>query len=123
MISFYSEPGAIMSEHAGQILQQILNRAVEMDADEITLEYVPEGIEVCYCRGHTGVGHVVTDHALISLIVSKARPEESERGRFQLIAQRQERTVIVETYESFGETALRLRLRQAHRGGRIPRKR
>jgi hypothetical protein len=38
-----------------QKLQQILEEAINVGADSIELEYVDDGLEVCYIFGGTGV--------------------------------------------------------------------
>ena len=42
-----------------EALRDILDRAVDGGADSIELEYVSEGVEVCFMVGSSGFGHVV----------------------------------------------------------------
>src|SRR6266478_2132647 len=57
-------------------LQAVLELAVEIKADEATLEWCAEGLEVAYRCGDTGFGRVIGDRekaqAILGLIVDGA---------------------------------------------------
>jgi hypothetical protein len=95
-------------------LQSILEDAVQGSAGAVELEYVTEGLEVSYMFGNTGLGTVLTDRELIgkvtSAIVEKAGLDTEPDGKFCIDLFGEQHTIIVKTYESFGETCFRLAL-------------
>jgi len=101
-----------MANRRERILLEILERALESGADAVTLEHVPEGVEVLYIHGQAGVGHVVAERGLISHVASRAGLVRRDRGEFSLAVRERRRTVLVEEYQNFGETGLRLRFRK-----------
>jgi len=103
-----------------QVLQQILEDALREGADVVELEYVDQGLEVCWMFGSTGLGNVLTDRELnreiISAIVERAGLETRPRGKMHINLLGEQRMVTVEEHESFGESRFRLILGEPSRG-------
>ena len=103
-----------------QVLQKILEDALREGADAVELEYVDEGLEVCRMFGSTGLGNVLMDRELIggiiSAVVERAGLETRSRGKMHIDLFGEQRTVIVEEHESFGESSFRLILGEPRRG-------
>ena len=103
-----------------QVLQKILEDALREGADAVELEYVDQGLEVCRMFGNTGLGDVLTDRELnreiISAVVERAGLETRPRGKMHIDLLGEQRTVIVEEHESFGESSFRLILGKPRRG-------
>jgi hypothetical protein len=101
-------------DKASERLQQILEQAVDGGADSIQLEYVEDGLEVCYMFGSTGIGDVLSDHTLaseiIGLIVDRAKLGDKSRGVMTWTLFGKRHSIVVEEYDSFGESAFRLKL-------------
>lgn len=101
-------------ERAIEYLSQILHEAVDTGADTVTLERVPDGLEICFLRAGSGVGTVLEDRALesalIELLVRRAGLEKRTRGELKWNIHGQERGIRVEEYDSFGESCFRLKL-------------
>ena len=102
-----------------QALQKILEDALREGADAVELEYVDEGLEVCRMFGNTGLGNVLTDRELIggiiSAVVERAGLETRSRGKMHIDLLGEQRAVIVEEHESFGESSFRLILGEPRR--------
>lgn len=102
---------------AVELLQRILDHAAEVGADMVDLERVPEGLEILYCAGPTGVGGLLEtpelEAPLVDLIVRRARLTRKSEGSFTCRIQGQTRTIAVEEYDSFGEACFRLKLGSA----------
>lgn len=98
-------------------LQRILEEAIKIGADSVELEYVNEGLEVCYMHGCIGFGTVLTDRTLeskfIELIIDMAKLEDKSRGVMIWTLLGKEYSITVEEYENFGESAFRLKIRKA----------
>jgi hypothetical protein len=96
------------------LLRQIIEQAVETGANEIDLERVPEGLEVCFLVGHTGIGDLWDDReaetALISEIIDRAGLDRRSRGAFEMEVSGKRWKIAVQERESFGELCYRLRL-------------
>ncbi len=94
-------------------LTEILESAADSGADGIDLEWVPEGLECCYISGNTGVGSIITDAVvaenIIDAIVTRARLRNKSSGTMSLRIAGQDREIQVEEWDSFGESAFRLR--------------
>jgi len=64
--------------------------------------------------GNTGLGNVIADRELerdiIAALVEKAKLGRYSRGKMRLDLHGEQHTIIVEEYESFGESAFRLSL-------------
>jgi hypothetical protein len=95
-------------------LQQMLEEAVSEGADSIELEFVAEGLEVMFVFGSTAVGDVIDDRALaggiIGLIVDRAKLARKSHGVMNWTLFGGQYKITVEEYDSFGESAFRLRL-------------
>jgi hypothetical protein len=92
-------------------LQAIVERALAGNADSVVLEPVPEGLEVCWMAGNTGLGTVVSaeeGNRITRFIVFAAGLERHDRGVLVMKVAGESREVSVETYEHFGEWAYRL---------------
>jgi hypothetical protein len=80
---------------------------------------VDEGLEVCYESGHLGIGEILDDlemeAELVGAIVDLADLERRSRGTIRIEALGATRTIAVQEYDSFGESAFRLTLRQSRR--------
>lgn len=101
---------------AKQRLQAYLEEAVEAGANAIVLEYVPEGLEVCFMLGDTGAGRILEDSklagALMQLIGDRAGLDTKTRGTMTWLVHGQTLKITVEEYDSFGECAFRLKLKK-----------
>jgi hypothetical protein len=106
--------------NANDLLQQMLEEALEVGATSIELEREPDGLEVSYMVGDSGFGHLISDDetesALFDLIFQLADLEERLRGTMEVELLGKPRTIYVQQYESFGETCLRLFLQKPQRG-------
>jgi hypothetical protein len=90
-----------------------MERALAGDADSVSLEPVPEGLEVCWIVGNTGLGTVVSTHEgnrITRFIVRGAGLERHDRGVLAMKVAGKDRDISVESYEHFGEWAYRLRV-------------
>ena len=94
-------------------LQNIVEHALAGDADSVSLEPVPEGLEVCWRVGDTGLGTVVSieeGNRITRFIVRAAGLERHDRGVLAMEVAGESRKISVESYEHFGEWAYRLRV-------------
>jgi hypothetical protein len=102
------------TQRAVEYLNDILHKAVDTESDTVLLERVPEGLEISFLRGGSGVGIVLEDRALeselIGLLVRRAGLERRVHGRLKWEIHGQERVIRVEEYDSFGESCFRLKL-------------
>jgi hypothetical protein len=99
-------------------LQDIVERALAGNADSVLLEPVPEGLEVCWMAGNTGLGTVVSTeegNRITRFIVRAAGLERHDRGVLAMKVAGESREVSVESYEHFGEWAYRLWLAPGRR--------
>jgi division protein CdvB (Snf7/Vps24/ESCRT-III family) len=94
-------------------LQQIIIEAIENGADGIEMEYVGEGLEVTYMFGNIGMGRVIEDEAeigeIITGIMEDAKLESTSQGLMEW--RHKSHKIYVEAYDSFGETAFRLKIK------------
>jgi hypothetical protein len=101
------------------LLRSILEKALRAGAEAITLEYVDEGLEVCYESGHLGIGEIVEDPEseaqIIGAVVDLAGLQYRSRGTMRIEVLGEMRTIAVQAYDSFGESAFRLILRRPER--------
>jgi len=99
-----------------QKLTEILEDAIELGADSITIEYVSEGMEVCYMFGNIGLGAVLIDQKLESVvvgcIVENAKLDKRSKGRMLMNLHGKQRTIFVKEYEHFGESAFEMNLKE-----------
>jgi hypothetical protein len=94
-------------------MQEIVDQAVEGSADAVTIEFAKEGgLEVLFVFGNTSVGDILVDKALetavITLIHERAGLEDDPCGVMHWESHGQNLEIIVEEYDSFGETAYAL---------------
>jgi hypothetical protein len=103
-------------QSAEQQLQAFLEEAVEGGANAIVLEYVPEGLEVCFMLGDTGGGRILKDSklagALMQLIGDRAGLDTKPKGTMTWLVHGQPVGITVEQYDNFGECAFRLKLKK-----------
>lgn len=94
-------------------LQRIIIAAIENGADTIEMEYVMEGLEITYMIGNTGMGRVIENRdeidEIISGLIEQANLERKSRGIMEW--RYKSRKIYVEEYESFGDTAFRLKIK------------
>jgi hypothetical protein len=97
-----------------QKLTQVLEEAMNSGADSVSLEYEDNGLEVCYMFGNVGIGAVLIDRDLeaevVGYIVEAAKLERKSRGKMQMALCGKEYIVTAERYESFGESAFKLKI-------------
>lgn len=108
--------GIIMSNNkAIQKFTGILEEAIEVGADPITLEYVSERMEVCYMFGNIGLGFVLIDQelesAVVGYIVRSAKLDKRARGELVMKLHGKQRTIFVRRYDHFGESAFEIKLK------------
>jgi hypothetical protein len=105
-----------MSKQAFEELVRVLEGALEAGVDSIGLEYKGRDLMVFYQRGQMGIGagSISEDlqEAVIKEIVEKARLERKSRGKILVTLLGEEYEVIVEEYDSFGESAFNLTLKK-----------
>lgn len=108
------------TKQSRRALRQILEEAAGAGADTIDLEYAAEGLEVTFMFGDAGVGDVLVNRELergvIRLIVERAHLQNSSRGSIRMTLLGEPYAIIVDEYESFGESAFRLRLQKSSQG-------
>jgi len=95
-------------------LTEILETALDSEADSVTLEYADGGLEVCFMFGNVGGGGVLVDRELeeevVGCIVSQARLENKPRGKMKMQLRGVDHTIVVREYDSFGESAFELKI-------------
>jgi len=97
-------------------LDSIIETAIIDGMDTIELEYVPEGLEVTYVSGNLGVGQVITDRPsamrIVDDLIARAQLEDKSRGLLTCSHVGNSYDIRVTEYQSFGESAFRLRLKK-----------
>ncbi len=94
-------------------MQEIVDQAVDSGADSVTIEFAKEGgLEVLFTFGNTGVGDILVDRTLeaevMTLIHDRAGLEDEASGVLHWESGGQRLKIMVEEYDSFGETAYTL---------------
>jgi hypothetical protein len=106
--------GTQSENRVAELLQDILEEAIHVKADAVELEYDDEGLIVTNIVGHIGMGDVIKDRqlsrALIALIVERAKLANKPRGEMEWNRGKEIYKIRVTEYDSFGETAYRLRV-------------
>jgi hypothetical protein len=101
------------------MLTEILERAVDANAETVVLEYATGGLEVSYMFRNTGIGEILHDRALVEAIMAcawdKAKQARRSRGAFHLTLRSREHRILIRQYDSFGEAAFELRLSKPRR--------
>lgn len=99
-----------------EIVRSILEDAMDAKAEIVELEYADDGLEVCFIVGNFGLGATLIDRAMeskvISTIVELAKLHRKPHGKMQIELRGKPHTIIVEEYQSFGESAFRMKLRK-----------
>jgi hypothetical protein len=62
------------------MLTEILECAVDANAETVVLEYATGGLEVSYMFGNTGIGEILHDRALVEAIMACAWDRRSRQG-------------------------------------------
>jgi len=98
-------------------LGHIIAEAVELNVDEVTIEFAEDGgLEVCFIAGNTGVSAVLVPRELegevMGLIADRAGMADRPTGVLEWSFGDAKKTLFVEEYDSFGETAFRLLLKR-----------
>ena len=94
-----------------RVLGGILEEAIDAGANVVELEYVDSGLEACYMSGNIGIGTLIKpelEGEVISIIVKKAKLGKRPSGKMQMELNGEKHSIIVEEYESFGESAFKL---------------
>ncbi len=94
-------------------MQEIVDQAVDINADAVTIEFAKEGgLEVHFVVGYTGVGGILVDRtleeAVMGLIHERAGLDEKPTGVTHWESHGQNFDIRVEEYENFGEIAYTL---------------
>ena len=90
---------------AFQKLVEILEEAIDAQADFVTIEYASGGgLEFSLMKGNTGIGGFIRDSALAEGIMMCV-----ER-RMAITLRGEERSISARRYDSFGECAFELRI-------------
>ncbi|MFO7987502.1 MAG: hypothetical protein R6U38_16700 [Desulfatiglandaceae bacterium] len=95
-------------------IQEIVEQAVDISANTVTIEFAEEGgLEVLFGVGHRRVGGILVDRtleaAVMRLIHQRAGLEKRLCGMMHWESQGQDLKIRVEEYDSFGETAYKLK--------------
>ncbi len=97
------------SERAFRELVRVLEEAVRAGANSVGLEYEERDLIVYYNFGNTGLGAARIPQGLqrdvIRELVKRAGLSRKPRGKMQIALLGKDYEVIVEEYDSFGESA------------------
>lgn len=97
-------------------LIRVLEQAVQAGVDSIGLEYKGRELMVFYQRGPLGLGAGrIADNlkqAVIEELVKRAGLSRKSKGKMQVTLAGKEFEVVVEEYDSFGESAFNLSLKE-----------
>jgi len=101
------------NKHAADYLDRLLHEVVEAGADTVELERIPEGLEICFMAGGSGLGNVLKDrtldHELVDFVVSRAGLRRRVKGQMNWNIFGKDHLITVEEYDSFGESCFRLK--------------
>src|SRR5438132_1642208 len=107
------------SDKAFQELVRLLEEAVQAGAHSVGLEYKGRDLLVFHNFGNTGLGASRIPEELqqevIEELVRKAGLSRKSRGKMQVRLLGKDYEVIVEEYDSFGESAFNLTLKERKR--------
>jgi hypothetical protein len=105
-----------LSKRAFQELVRILEEAVEFGADSIELEWDGQDLMVFHNFANTGLGAARIPHELqqpfLEEIDKRARLSRKPRGTMEVRLRGKDYQVTVEEYDSFGECAFHLSLKE-----------
>ena len=97
-------------------LIRVLEGAVQAGVNTIGLEYKGRDLMVFHCVGPMGLGAARIDQelqqAVIEEIVQRAGLARKSKGRMQVKLLGKDHEVAVEEYDSFGESAFNLTLKE-----------
>jgi hypothetical protein len=103
-------------EAAYRELVRVLEQAVQAGVDSIGLEYKGRELMVFYQRGPLGLGAgriaEGLKQAVIEELVKRAGLGRKSTGKFQATLLGREFEVVVEEFDSFGESAFNLTLKE-----------
>jgi len=106
-----------MNDEAFQQIVRVLEGAVQTGVESVGLEYKGRDLLVFYQRGQMGIGTGSIpknlQQAVIEEIVARAGLERKSRGKIPVTLLGIEYEVIVKQYDSFGESAFTLTLKEA----------
>jgi hypothetical protein len=104
------------SDKAFQELVRVLEGAVRSGADSVELEYEGRDLIVYHNYGNTGLGAARIPQELqqqvIKELVKRAALSRKSRGKMQVCLHGKDYEAIVEEYDSFGESAFTLTLKE-----------
>lgn len=104
-------------EAAFRELVRVLEGAVQAGADSVGMEYEDRDLIVFYNFGNTGLGAAriprELQQAVIQELVERAGLSRKSRGTMQVRLLGKDYEVKVEEYDSFGESAFNLKLKEA----------
>ena len=107
-----------MSDEAFQELVRFLEGAIQAGVESVGLEYKGRDLLVFYQRGQMGIGAGSIpknlQQAVIEEIVKGAGLERKSRRKIAVTLLGDEYEVVVEEYDSFGESAFNLTLKKRH---------
>lgn len=105
-----------MSDEAYQEIVRLLEDAVQTEVDSVGLEYKGRDLLIFYQRGQTGIGAGTISEdlqqAVIKELITRAHLERKCRGKMPMTLLGKEYDVIVEEYDSFGDSAFNLTLKR-----------
>lgn len=103
-------------KRASDLLEELLQAAVESGVARIDVERVPEGLEIVFVAGSSGLGRIIQDRELesklIQLIISRSGLEDNAQGKMEWRFAGKVYVIKVEQYESFGEWCCRLKIQK-----------
>ena len=107
------------SARAFQELVRVLEEAVQAGVNSVGLEYEDRDLMVYYNFGNTGLGASRIPHELqhkvIAELIKRAGLSRKCRGKMQVSLLGKDYEALVEEYDSFGESAFNLTLKERKR--------
>jgi len=103
------------SAKAFQALLRVLEEAVRAGAHSVGLEYESRDLMVYHNFGNTGLGapRIPQDlqEGVIEQLVKRAGLSRKSKGKMQMSLLGKDYEIVVEEYDSFGESAFNLKLK------------
>src|SRR5208282_5494172 len=107
------------SAKAFQALLRVLEEAVRAGAHSVGLEYESRDLMVYHNFGNTGLGapRIPQDlqEGVIEQLVKRAGLSRKSKGKMQMSLLGKDYEIVVEEYDSFGESAFNLKLKQRNK--------
>lgn len=104
------------SDKGSRELLRVLEEAVEAGSNSHGLEYEGRDLIVYHNYGNTGLGAVripkESQQDVIGELVKRAGLSRKSKGKFQIGLLGKEYEVVVEEYDSFGESAFTITLKE-----------